>query len=84
VNCSVLFRFYNSTKSSSSINIHVKFLKYCRDEIIDRSLLTQFYNSNQINDYLLIKECKFYQNNKNLFKYTFIQLVIEILHQQQL
>jgi hypothetical protein len=72
VNCSVLFRFYNSTKNSSSINIHIKFLKYCRDEIIDRSLLTQFYNSNQINDYLLIKECKFfYENNKNFYlKYS--------------
>jgi len=72
VNCSVLFRFFNSTKTSSSINIHLKFLKYCRDEIINRSLLNQFYNSNQINDYLLIKECKFNQiKTKQLLKFYF-------------
>jgi hypothetical protein len=62
VNCSVLFRFYNST---SSINVHLKFLKFCRDEMINRSLLTHFYNSNQINDYLMIKECKFIKIKKN-------------------
>jgi hypothetical protein len=59
VNCSVLFRFYNSTTKNKSLIVNLKFLKYCRDEVIDRSLLTQFYNSDQINDYLLIKECKF-------------------------
>ncbi len=58
VNCSVLFRFYNSTRNERSINLNLKFLKYCRDEMVNRSLLTQFYNTNQINDYLLIKECK--------------------------
>jgi hypothetical protein len=73
VNCSVLFRFFNSTKTSSSINIHLKFLKYCRDEIINRSLLNQFYNSNQINDYLLIKECKFNQiKKKTIIKILFL------------
>ena len=36
----------------------MKFLKYCRDETVDRSLLSQFYNSDQINDYLSIRECE--------------------------
>lgn len=61
VNCSVLFRFYNH---SQSMNINLKFFKSCRDEIINRSLLTQFYNSNQLNDYFMIKECKFIQLQK--------------------
>jgi hypothetical protein len=63
VNCSVRFRFYNSTTKNKSMSIKLKFLKYCRDEFINRSLLTQFYNPNQINDYFLIKECKFIKSN---------------------
>lgn len=39
--------------------IDLKFVKYCRDEtIINRSLLIQFYTTDQINDYLLLKECE--------------------------
>ena len=34
------------------------FLKYCRDETADRLSLSQFYNSDQINDYLSIRECE--------------------------
>ncbi|CAF4515620.1 unnamed protein product [Rotaria sp. Silwood1] len=58
VNCSVLFRLYNSTANHTSMFINLKFLKYCRDETINHSLLAQFYNSNQIIEYLLIKESR--------------------------
>jgi hypothetical protein len=59
VNCSVVFRFYNSTTNRTSLFVNLMFLKSCRDELIDRSVLTQFYNSNQTNDFLLLQECEF-------------------------
>lgn len=58
VNCSVLFRFYNSTKPSQTISIDLKFLKSCQDEVINRSRLTEFYHSNQLDEYFSLKECK--------------------------
>ncbi|CAF2855747.1 unnamed protein product [Rotaria sp. Silwood2] len=58
VNCSVLFRLYNSTTNHTSMIIPLKFMKYCRDETMNHSLLSQFYNSNQIIDYLLMKESR--------------------------
>ncbi|CAF4285921.1 unnamed protein product [Rotaria socialis] len=58
VNASVIFRFYNSTANDISTTINLKFLKYCRDATINNSLLAQFYNSDQINSYLLIKESR--------------------------
>ncbi|CAF0790298.1 unnamed protein product [Adineta ricciae] len=56
VNCSVLFRFSNSTMNSSSTIVHFTFVKHCRDQILDRSLLTQFYNANELDEYFLLKE----------------------------
>ncbi|CAF0754080.1 unnamed protein product [Rotaria sordida] len=59
INCSVLFRLYNSTTNHTTMIINLKFLKYCRIETtINQSVLSQFYNSNQIMDYLLIKESR--------------------------
>ncbi|CAF3195777.1 unnamed protein product [Rotaria socialis] len=58
VNASVIFRFYNSTANDISTTINLKFLKYCRDATINNSLLAQFYNSDQINSYILIKESR--------------------------
>jgi hypothetical protein len=68
VNCSVLFRFYNSTTNHTSMFVNLKFLKYCREETLNTSLLTQFYNTNQMNEYLLMKERKFIKLKLNLSK----------------
>jgi hypothetical protein len=38
--------------------ITVKILKSCRNDPIDRSILTQFYNANQIDDYLYLQQCR--------------------------
>lgn len=40
------------------MGINFKFSKSCRDDMMNRSLLSQFYNLNQLNDYFMIKECK--------------------------
>lgn len=58
MNCSVLFRFSNASKPSQTISIDFKFLKSCSDEVINRSRLTEFYHSNQLDEYLSLKQCK--------------------------
>ncbi|CAF0822291.1 unnamed protein product [Adineta steineri] len=59
VNCSILFRFYNATTNHSSMIINLKLLKYCQDQTINSSVLKQFYSTNQINDYLLMKQSNY-------------------------
>ena len=59
VNSSVLFRFSNSTRNSQSSFINIKFQKSCRNDVINQTFLNQFYNFNQINEYLIAKECRY-------------------------
>ncbi len=49
--------------------VNLKFLKYCREETFNTSLLTQFYNTNQMNEYLIMKERKFRKLKLNLSKF---------------
>lgn len=57
-NASIFFRFYNETSVNPSITINIKFLKNCRYETINQSLINEFYTSEQFNEYLLLKEGK--------------------------
>lgn len=59
MNSSVLFRFSNSTRNSQSSFINIKFQKSCRNDVINQTFLNQFYNFNQINEYLIVKECRY-------------------------
>ncbi|CAF1476965.1 unnamed protein product, partial [Didymodactylos carnosus] len=55
INCSITFRFYNITHNYSSQSIvNLKFLKQCvKNEKLNQSILSQFYNTAQIEAYLL-------------------------------